>query len=155
MKPVWISLVALAALPGAATAGTQSIEVLLHDYLHIAPETIRATVADLLDLRVTNPAENTAAHDFRLDDFDRMTPLLNPGQTVAITAVVDRAGTFEYWCSVPGHRDGGMVGTLVVTDAAGPTPHPPKAEEDASPAPAFLGAAAGLVVAARAVRRRD
>ncbi|MFN2312139.1 MAG: plastocyanin/azurin family copper-binding protein, partial [Spirochaetia bacterium] len=35
-------------------------------------------------------------------------------QTVEFVA--DRAGSFEFYCSVPGHRQAGMYGTFVVVE---------------------------------------
>ncbi len=34
-------------------------------------------------------------------------------QTVTFTPA--EAGRYEFFCTVPGHRDGGMIGTLVVS----------------------------------------
>jgi uncharacterized cupredoxin-like copper-binding protein len=34
------------------------------------------------------------------------------GETVTSTMTVHEAGTYEVYCSVPGHRDAGMIGTL-------------------------------------------
>jgi plastocyanin len=40
-------------------------------------------------------------------------------ETVAETFMIDRAGTYTVYCSVPGHRCAGMVAILEVTDAQG------------------------------------
>jgi uncharacterized cupredoxin-like copper-binding protein len=40
-----------------------------------------------------------------------------PGQTTKSTFTFDRPGTYELECSLPGHKDAGMKGTLIV---AGP-----------------------------------
>lgn len=39
-------------------------------------------------------------------------------ETVTATFQIDEAGTYEAYCSVPGHREAGMTATLEVTDAA-------------------------------------
>lgn len=36
------------------------------------------------------------------------------GQTVTATFSIDQPGTYEVYCSVPGHREAGMVATLSV-----------------------------------------
>jgi uncharacterized cupredoxin-like copper-binding protein len=41
------------------------------------------------------------------------------GGTGVINATFTRAGTFDFWCPVDGHRDRGMVGTITVAGAAG------------------------------------
>jgi uncharacterized cupredoxin-like copper-binding protein len=38
---------------------------------------------------------------------------VSPGDTGSAT-INAPAGTYEYYCNVPGHREAGMVGTLTV-----------------------------------------
>ena len=40
--------------------------------------------------------------------------VVNQGQTSTTTATL-KAGTYQYYCTVPGHRQAGMVGTLTVS----------------------------------------
>jgi plastocyanin len=53
-------------------------------------------------------------HDWVVDDFDVQTKQIFKGQTSEVSFVADKAGTFEYYCSVGNHRAQGMVGTLIV-----------------------------------------
>ena len=53
-------------------------------------------------------------HDWVLDDFDAKTKVLKTGEEETIEFIADQAGTFEYYCSVPGHKEAGMVGKLIV-----------------------------------------
>jgi nitrite reductase (NO-forming) len=55
-------------------------------------------------------------HDWVLDEFDAATSVIRSGQSETIEFVADRAGTFEYYCSVPGHRRAGMFGEFVVVE---------------------------------------
>lgn len=41
------------------------------------------------------------------------------GETVTATFRIDAAGTYTVYCSVPGHRDAGMVASLEVIDPQG------------------------------------
>jgi len=54
-------------------------------------------------------------HNFTVDELG-IAEDLPPGEPVEITVPEDAAAgdTFEYYCSVPGHREGGMVGTLTI-----------------------------------------
>lgn len=54
-------------------------------------------------------------HDFTVDELgiNEVTPA--NGDTVTITIPDDAApGEYEFYCSVPGHREAGMVGTLTI-----------------------------------------
>jgi len=53
-------------------------------------------------------------HDWVLDEFDAKTKQLKEGESETIEFVADKAGTFEYYCSVGKHRQNGMVGNLIV-----------------------------------------
>ncbi|MFA7298562.1 MAG: hypothetical protein WC010_02850 [Candidatus Absconditabacterales bacterium] len=54
-------------------------------------------------------------HDFNIDEFNvhSETPL---DQETVIEFTADKAGTFIYYCSKPGHRANGHWGTLTVTE---------------------------------------
>jgi uncharacterized cupredoxin-like copper-binding protein len=41
----------------------------------------------------------------------------SPGKTATVRFVPIVAGTFEVWCSVPGHREAGMLAILEVREA--------------------------------------
>lgn len=53
-------------------------------------------------------------HDWVVDEFDARTKQVRPGTPTSITFVADKAGTFEYYCSVGQHRAHGMIGKLIV-----------------------------------------
>jgi plastocyanin len=53
-------------------------------------------------------------HDFVIDEFNAKTKTLNAGQEETIEFVADKAGTFEFYCSVGNHRAMGMTGNLIV-----------------------------------------
>lgn len=55
-------------------------------------------------------------HDFTIDEFNARTERVQAGQSSSVTFVADKAGTFEYYCSVGSHRALGMVGRLIVEE---------------------------------------
>ena len=65
-----------------------------------------------ITLRMPNPSETP--HNIAID---QPTPVegdvVGKGGVSQVTAELT-AGTYEYFCSVPGHREAGMVGTLTV-----------------------------------------
>jgi plastocyanin len=53
-----------------------------------------------------------APHNFSIDALNINQDVL-PGQTETVT-VKAAPGTYEFYCNVPGHKEAGMVGTLIV-----------------------------------------
>ena len=68
-------------------------------------DTVRVTFTNELGL-----------HDWRVDEFQAATAVLEQGQQQTIEFVADQVGEFEYYCSVMDHREQGMVGTLIVEE---------------------------------------
>lgn len=56
--------------------------------------------------------QNSGVHTFTIDGVVN-TPLSGPTAAVRFTAPT-KAGTYEYYCAIPGHKERGMVGTLTV-----------------------------------------
>ncbi len=76
------------------------------------PDELTADVGE--DLAIVLTSEDML-HDFTIDELDAHVAA-DQGETVEGGVTVDEAGTFTYYCSVPGHRQAGMEGTLTVTD---------------------------------------
>lgn len=66
-------------------------------------------------LEVTLLEGGAAAHTFEIDDIDDFVVSVSAGKKSATGSVTLEAGTYTFFCSVPGHRGAGMEGTLVVT----------------------------------------
>lgn len=56
--------------------------------------------------------QNFGTHTFTIDELGVDIPLLGTSETIEFTP--NKAGSFEYYCAVPGHREGGMFGLLEV-----------------------------------------
>lgn len=52
-------------------------------------------------------------HDFTIDDIDAHVAA-DAGETAEGGLSAPTPGRYTFYCSVPGHREGGMVGTLIV-----------------------------------------
>ena len=74
------------------------------------PSTIEAEAGEALEIELT---ADDIEHDFVIDELDAHVAA-NAGKTASGGFVADEAGTYTYYCSVPGHRDAGMEGELVV-----------------------------------------
>lgn len=53
-------------------------------------------------------------HDLVIDEFNVHTKRIRAGEEDSVQFIADKAGTFEYYCSVGNHRAMGMKGTLTV-----------------------------------------
>jgi uncharacterized cupredoxin-like copper-binding protein len=129
------------ATPGAAggepATAAMSVDVVSQDIFF---EPSEVTIPANTDVTVNLPNEGAAPHNFSIDtlgiDVD-----IAPGATEQVV-INAPAGEYEYYCNVPGHKEAGMVGTLIVTeDAAAAAPAEVGAEPAATPAEATPAAA--------------
>lgn len=65
------------------------------------------------DVEITLTNVGGATHDLEIENTKFRTQFLGGGASETITVNLS-AGTYTYFCSVPGHRPAGMVGTLTV-----------------------------------------
>ena len=72
---------------------------------------IRVKEGDTVTVNLTNSG---GMHDWVVDEFNAATDVIPAGGATSVTFVADKAGTYEYYCSVGNHRERGMVGTLIV-----------------------------------------
>ena len=94
--------------PAASTIKEFSVE---GGSFYFAPKTMTVNVGDTVKITLKNVA---GVHDLKIDEFNAATKILSAGESQTITFVANKAGTFEYYCSVGQHRAMGMVGTLTV-----------------------------------------
>lgn len=95
-----VSAVALAELPALTTAKYQFDQTEL-----------RARVGEAVALRLENL--DPSGHSFDLDEFG-VHVSMPPGEPTLALFTPTTPGTYTFYCAVPGHREAGMVGTLVV-----------------------------------------
>lgn len=77
------------------------------------PKTLSVKKGDRVKVTYTNGG---GTHDLRIDGYNVGTKVISGGQSETFEFVADKAGTFEYYCSVGNHRQMGMKGTLTVTE---------------------------------------
>lgn len=83
------------------------------DNFTFSPSTMTVKKGDTVRITFKN-AEGF--HDLKIDEFSVATKQMNAGGEETVEFVAEKAGSFEYYCSVGKHRDMGMKGTLVVTE---------------------------------------
>jgi outer membrane protein assembly factor BamB/plastocyanin len=95
------------ATPAAASGGAVKV-----DMVDIAFDPSEFTIKSNTPTEVDLSNSGALPHNFSIDKLDNSVDL-GPGK--ATTFTIDApAGTYEYYCNVPGHKDAGMVGTLTV-----------------------------------------
>jgi nitrite reductase (NO-forming) len=66
---------------------------------------------------VTLVNSGTIEHNLRVDAIGTQV-VAKPGQSASGDLKFDQPGTYEFFCSIPGHKEAGMRGSVVVADAA-------------------------------------
>jgi uncharacterized cupredoxin-like copper-binding protein len=116
------SLMAACAGPSAAApsggkpaaSSARAVEVQATDRLTFEPATIAVKSGTLVRLTLHNTG--ALEHDWVVDSLEgRKVEVDATPKTSATGEFTPTApGTYEFYCSIPGHREAGMKGTLVV-----------------------------------------
>jgi len=95
---------------GGGTGGKITVEMSEYKY---SPDRLTASPGATVQLTLKNVG--ALQHDFHIDAGNQTSPLVDPGKSVDFSFTApSQAGEYEFWCTVPGHKELGMVGTLVV-----------------------------------------
>lgn len=92
-----------------AAEGARQVEVVA-DSFAFDPGELTAEVGE--DLTIVLTSEDLL-HDLTIDELDTQV-VADRGETAEAGLRADEAGEYTFYCSVPGHREAGMEGTLVV-----------------------------------------
>jgi plastocyanin len=79
----------------------------------IAFQPTELTIPANTDVTITLTNKGASVHNFNIDDLDIHSGDIQPGQSGSVT-INAHPGDHEYYCSIPGHKEAGMVGTLHV-----------------------------------------
>lgn len=132
-----LAAMALALTAGCASPGNS--EKIIAREMKFEPQEIHAAKGVLLrvtlenrgtvlhdwnvsGLKAENPAGPAAGHSGHLDhghpsegaSAAGLHAMAEPGQSSALSFKPLESGRFEFYCSVPGHREAGMKGILIV-----------------------------------------
>lgn len=106
----------------------------------VNPE-LTANAGDTVRITVING--DAMLHDLTIDEFGVSTgELTEAEQTETVEFVAGQPGTFAYYCSVPGHREVGMEGEIVITGTADDAVAQGTGTGQTAPAPAPVATAA-------------
>lgn len=96
-----------------STSGTTKEFTVTGSNFKFAPATMSVKKGDTVKITFNN---SSGTHDLRVDGYNVGTKVIQGGASETFTFVADKAGSFEYYCSVGQHRQMGMKGTLTVTE---------------------------------------
>ncbi len=99
------------ATPATGNTGTAANTVTIEG-VDINWNQKEVTITANTPVRVVLPNLGQAPHNFSVDALG-ISVDMPIGQTVE-TTITAPAGTYEFYCNVPGHAPAGMVGTLIV-----------------------------------------
>jgi uncharacterized cupredoxin-like copper-binding protein len=94
-----------------AAGGGEEVEVTAVD-IAFEQETLELPADTDVTIVLTN--EGFLQHDLVIEDTDYKTELLDNGESAELVVNLP-AGEYTYYCSVAGHREAGMTGTLTVS----------------------------------------
>ena len=98
------------ASPMASPTGSGALQL---DALDINWEPKELTIPADTDVPITIVNTGFLPHDFTVDELSVESDLLDGGESTEVV-VNAPAGSYTFYCSVPGHKEAGMVGTLTV-----------------------------------------
>ncbi len=97
----------------AATPAESSVETVTLNLASMKLEPAELTIPPAgANLKVVNV--DAQVHALVIPDLGVNIPELQPGASVTVKIAKHAEGTFEMWCSVAGHKDAGMKGTVIV-----------------------------------------
>jgi uncharacterized cupredoxin-like copper-binding protein len=106
-----VGIVLALALGGLAGTAPQPIKVVAKEFA-FEPKEIKVKVGQPVKLILEN--KGVIEHDLVIEKLNAKTQPLKPGKTAELTFTPKAKGRYPIVCSVPGHKEAGMTGTLVV-----------------------------------------
>lgn len=100
---------------GGGGGQAQNVTIKSLDTLKFDPATATVRSGSPVHLTLDNSGA-ALIHDWVIDDFEgkKLSVEAQPRQTATLDFTPTKAGTYQFYCSQPGHKEAGMVGTLTV-----------------------------------------
>lgn len=96
---------------GVAAPTEQAIKIKASEWKFQPAEVMLAAG---VSVQLTEINDGTTQHDFSIEALGVSLPLLDPGKSQSVRFTPTKKGTFEFKCTVPGHAEAGMKGTITV-----------------------------------------
>jgi plastocyanin len=99
---------------GSTPANAQVVEIDIASSGFAFAKTTATAKAGTVELRSKNPQSVTHDISIKGNGVDEQGNQVSSGGVSTVTATL-KPGTYTYYCSVPGHEEAGMKGTLTVS----------------------------------------
>ncbi len=98
-------------------------------------------VSENSTVSVTLVNSDAMEHDFAIGELGVFSEsVFNPGESTTVTFEVGASGSYQYWCTIPGHRQIGMEGSFIVgSPVAEPEFDVPSLAKDPADIPGPIG----------------
>jgi plastocyanin len=96
--------------PGQPSGGAETLSVIARD-LSFTPRELSATSGATITVSLQNAGR--IAHNITIDELN-LRVVASPGRDGSATIGPVAPGTYTFYCSISGHRQAGMEGTLTV-----------------------------------------
>ena len=110
-----------AAVSSVSTSLATSVSITASEF-KFSPNIIQVPVGQKISLTLNN--SGSVEHDLTIPGAGFSLPA-RAGQSATGEFTFDKPGVFEFICSIPGHKDAGMKGTLTVVDPQAPVASAP------------------------------
>ena len=94
---------------GRPKAGARPVRIQASNF-EFSPERLAVEPGEEIALRLHS---EDSSHNFAIDGLGQVAEV-SGGATATARLRIDEPGKYTYFCTIPGHRDGGMEGTITV-----------------------------------------
>jgi uncharacterized cupredoxin-like copper-binding protein len=108
-----VAVLIVAGCGGSQSGSSKTSEVTLAlTEFKFTPDTINAKVGERVKVTLDN-TKGTLKHNIKQADLNIDTAV-EAGQKATFEFTAAKAGTFDFICDMPGHKEAGMVGKIIV-----------------------------------------
>jgi plastocyanin len=105
--------------PPASQAPSGTAVTVTETEFSIAPATINVPAPGMYTIKVVNKGQVTHALEIEGHGAEAETEDIAPGESAQLRINLTKAGSYEVYCPVDGHKDKGMTAALVIGNATG------------------------------------
>lgn len=95
----------------ARSKADATVEIVAKEF-SFAPESVKISLGQTVEFKLRN--RGVLAHNLTIENVGKKTKTIQSGNQDTLRFTPDEPGEYCFYCAVPGHRDAGMTGTLVV-----------------------------------------